>query len=80
MLIAAAAKPMFLWLVLCFDGSACTDSQVLQLDSFVGPAALDDCLGQKKAMRAGLEALPMAPVQKLGCRTQSEFERSGVEL
>jgi len=80
MISAAAVKPLFLWLVLCFDGQACTNSQVLQLDTFEGDAALSDCLDQKKAMRAGLDALPLAPVQKLGCRTLVEFERSGVEL
>jgi len=80
MISAAAVKPLFLWLVLCFDGQACTNSQVLQLDNFAGPAALGDCLDRKKAMRAGLDALPLAPVQKLGCRTLIEFERSGVEL
>jgi hypothetical protein len=80
MITPIAVKPMFLWLVLCFDGQACTDSQVLQLDTFEGDARLADCLAQKEAMRAGLDALPLAPVQKLGCRTLVEFERSGVEL
>lgn len=72
-------ETVFLWLVLCFDGSACADSQVLQIDAFVGESASGDCDKRLGAVSSNIEAAGLAPVTRKACKTLAQFEREGVE-
>lgn len=71
------ADTMFLWLVLCLDGSACTDAQVYQVDIFTGPAAVFDCDGQQKARAADLKKSGLLN-WRIGCKTVADFDKEGI--
>ena len=66
---------IYLWFVLCLDGSACTSVEVYQIDSFKGKAAMADCKREEKkqfAARAhGKQTFLM------GCKTETQFNRQG---
>lgn len=68
-------EKIYLWFVLCLDGSACTSVEVYQLDSFTGPAAMADCKREEKKryrqMAHGKQTFLM------GCKTENEFNRVG---
>lgn len=70
-------EPVYLWLVLCLDGSACTDAQVYQLDKFQGPAAVFDCDDQADRRAAELQTHTL-PDWRIGCATVRDFDREGV--
>lgn len=69
---------VFLWLVVCFDGSACTDSQAYQIDHFEGAPAYTDCDSQADARAAQYQAAPDLPHWRLYCATVEEFEKEGI--
>lgn len=68
---------LYLWLVLCLDGAACTNAQVYQIDHFQGPDAVTDCKDIAKARRAEMKA-SVAVNWRIGCKTQAEFDRDGI--
>ena len=70
-------ETMFLWLVLCLDGAACTNVQVYQIDRFEGPAAVFDCDDIADARAAELQTSALKN-WRLGCRTVADFEREGI--
>lgn len=68
---------LYLWLVLCLDGAACTNAQVYQIDQFTGPAAVTDCKDIAKARRTEMKA-SVAANWRIGCKTRAEFDRDGI--
>lgn len=76
-MITPAAAKVFLWLVLCLDGPACTDAQVYQIDHFEGPAAAADCDAIADARAAELTAGNLK-LWRMGCATVEQFEKEGI--
>lgn len=70
-------ETIFLWLVLCLDGAACTDAQFFQIDAFEGPAAVFDCADVTAARAEELQAAGLLD-WRIGCATLADFERRGV--
>lgn len=68
---------IYLWLVLCLDGAACTDAQVFQVDHFSGTSAKTDCEDIQRQRRAELTAANLKQ-WKFGCKTLAQFEKEGV--
>lgn len=71
-------QTIFLWLAICFDGSACRDAQLFQVDQFDGPAARTDCGKRGKARAAEYSQAPDLPEWRLRCATVAELERDGI--
>lgn len=74
---AATSAKIYLWLVLCLDGAACTDAQVYQIDSFQGPAAVADCDAIADARAAELTAGNLKR-WRMGCATVAQFDKDGI--
>lgn len=70
-------ETIYLWLVLCLDGAACTDAQVYQIDRFEGAAAVFDCDDIADARAAELQKSALQD-WRIGCRTVAEFEKEGI--
>lgn len=68
-------ETIFLWFVLCLDGSACTDVQVYQIDSFKGKAAMTDCKAREKEEYAKRAHGKVAFL--MGCKSERQFNRKG---
>ena len=68
---------IYLWLVLCLNGDACTDAQVYQIDSFEGPAAVFDCDDIAEARAVELQKSDLKD-WRIGCATVAEFEKEGI--
>lgn len=71
-------QTVFLWLAICFDGSACRDAQLFQVDAFEGPAAVTDCDALADARAAQYQQAADLPHWRMRCATVAGIEKEGI--
>lgn len=71
-------QTVFLWLAICFDGTACRDAQLFQVDQFDGPAAVTDCDKLADARAAQYQQAPDLPHWRMRCATVAQIEKEGI--